>query len=142
MDFIKIPIDFSQVIKGANLKRCSKEESIAQHLMLIITSRYGEVAGKNDYGSVIWELEFNQLIRIHDWEEEVKTSLMACISKYEKRLKDLEIDVLLSEVDDNFLQTKNSHVRRKASINISANMVGNNIPFHFNTIIYISPLAQ
>ncbi|MCT4671806.1 MAG: GPW/gp25 family protein [Prolixibacteraceae bacterium] len=142
MTFLKLPIDFDHFLKGGALGRCSYEESIAQHLMLLITSRYGEVVGKGDYGSAIWELEFNQLVKINEWEEVVRNSLIEVIDKYEKRIEMVNVQVILSEINDDMHHRKDSYIRRKASINISAELVGMNLPFHFNTIVYISPLAQ
>lgn len=53
MSYLKIPIDLKAAVSG-KLERCSYEESIAQQIMLLIVSRYGEVTGKESYGSVIW----------------------------------------------------------------------------------------
>ncbi len=141
MEYLKLPLDFSNFIKGTKVQRCSKEESIAQNIMMIITSRYGEVVGRDDFGSDIWELEFSQLVKINEWEEQVRISLEASINKYEERLKDVNIDVVLSEVDDDFSNKKNVHIRRKAQITVKGIMKDNNIPFNFATILYISPLS-
>ena len=50
MSYLKIPIDLKSAVSG-KLERCSYEESIAQQIMLLIVSRYGEVVGKENYGS-------------------------------------------------------------------------------------------
>ena len=52
MSYLKIPIDLKAAVSG-KLERCSYEESIAQQIMLLIVSRYGEVIGKESYGSVM-----------------------------------------------------------------------------------------
>ncbi len=142
MKYLKLPIDFSTMLKGNGRKECTVEESIAQYIMMQITSRYGEVAGRNDFGSDIWELEFNQLVKIYEWEETVRTSLLRTITKYEIRLTDLKVAVNLSEVDTNIDSKKYSEIRRKAVINVSGNIVQTGIPFNFNTSIYVSPLSQ
>lgn len=139
--YLKLPLDFSNFIKGVGVQRCSKEESIAQNIMMLITSRYGEVVGKDDFGSDIWELEFSQLVKINEWEEQVRSSLESSINKYEQRLRNISIDVVLSEVDDDFSNKKNVHIRRKAQITIKGIMRDNDIPFNFGTVLYISPLS-
>ncbi len=40
---------------------------------------------------MIWDLEFNQLVKISDWEEGVKNSLIKTIEKYEKRLRNVDV---------------------------------------------------
>ena len=52
MDYLKLPLDLSSALEG-RMERCSNEESIAQHIMMLIVSHYGEVESKNDYGSMI-----------------------------------------------------------------------------------------
>lgn len=140
MSYLKTPIRLQSAV-GKKLPRCSYEESIAQHIMLLILSHNSEVIGKEDYGSMIWELEFNQLVKISDWEEGVRNSLLMTISKYEKRLHDIDVDVTLSEIEEENAD-KVSHVRRKAQITVTGKMERNNEDFHFNTLLYISPLSQ
>ena len=99
MDYLKLPLDLSSALEG-RMERCSNEESIAQHIMMLIVSHYGEVESKNDYGSIIWNLEYNQVVINNDWEENVKKSLEKTITKYERRLKDIRVQVDLTEVEE------------------------------------------
>lgn len=108
--------------------------------MLLIVSRYGEVVGKENYGSVIWELEFSQLVKISDWENKVQESLIQAITTYEERLKDISVSVALSEIDDE--NKKETHVRRKAQIAVRGKIISTDQPFYFSTLVYISPLSQ
>lgn len=139
MSYIKLPMNLHAAVDG-RLKRCSYEESIAQQIMLLIVSHHGEVVGREDYGSAIWDLEFNQLVKISEWEEKVQVSLIKAIQLYEKRLKNVSVKVVLSEIEDE--NKKNIHVRRKAQITVTGNIVSTDLPFHFNTLVYISPLSQ
>ncbi len=141
MEYLKTSIDFSQLLQGRQLARCSTEESIAQHIMMIVTSHYGEVVSREDYGSAIWELEFHQLVKADVWEDEVSASLLATINKYEPRLKQVEVKVTLSEIEDYSHHSK-VHIRRKADITVKGQLVTNQLPFYFTTAIYISPLSQ
>lgn len=141
MEYLKTSIDFSQLLQGRQLARCSTEESIAQHIMMMVTSHYGEVVSREDYGSAIWELEFHQLVRADIWEDEVSASLLATINKYEPRLKQVEVKVTLSEIEDYSHHSK-VHIRRKADITVKGLLVTNQLPFYFTTAIYISPLSQ
>lgn len=139
-EYLKLPLNLSEGL-GNNLSRCSQEESIAQQIMLLIVSRRGEVAGKESYGSIIWELEFHQTIKIKDWEELVRESLQQAITEHEKRLKHIEVGICLSEVDED-MQHQQPQLRRQAVINVSAVIDATDQPFHFETIVYVSPLSQ
>ena len=142
MKYIKLPVNFASLLNGSASSSCSLEESIAQCIMMQITCRYGEVAGRPDFGSEIWELEFNQLVKVYEWEEHVKQSLYKSISKFEKRLYDIDVKVYLSEFEkESNLRTRRD-IRRKADIFVTAKIIYQDLPFHFNTTVYISPLSQ
>ena len=55
MNYLKLPLDLSGALNG-QIQRCSYEESIAQHLMMLVVSRHGEVEGREDYGSIMMGL--------------------------------------------------------------------------------------
>lgn len=140
MDYLKLPLDLSSALEG-RMERCSNEESIAQHIMMLIVSHYGEVESKNDYGSIIWNLEYNQVVINNDWEENVKKSLEKTITKYERRLKDIRVQVDLTEVEEE-IRNKYPNARRRVKIWIFGLLVANDRPFHFSTHLYISPISQ
>jgi len=143
MKYIKLPINFSDVVNGKSRQYCSYEESIAQYLMMMITSRYGEVVSRADFGSAIWELEFNQLVKVYEWEEKVQRSLRDTISKYEHRLDDLRIDVKLDQIDTDFGNIEEStQVRKQASISVEGKIKHSGTRFTFNTQLLVSPLSQ
>ena len=140
MNYLKLPLDLSRTLNG-QMQRCSYEESIAQHIMMLIVSRYGEVEGKEDYGSVIWDLEFNQVLKNADWEEKVRQSLEATITKYESRLKDIHVRVELTEVEEG-VRNKFPNARQRVRVWVNGVMVRNDQQFNFSTHLYISPISQ
>ena len=140
MNYLKLPLDLSKTLNG-QMQRCSYEESIAQHIMMLIVSRYGEVEGKEDYGSVIWDLEFNQVLKNADWEEKVRQSLEATITKYESRLKDIHVRVELTEVEED-VRNKFPNARQRVRVWVNGVMVRNDQQFNFNTHLYIGPISQ
>ena len=140
MNYLKLPLDLSRTLNG-QMQRCSYEESIAQHIMMLIVSRYGEVEGKEDYGSVIWDLEFNQVLKNADWEEKVRQSLEATITEYESRLKDIHVRVELTEVEED-VRNKFPNARQRVRVWVNGVMVRNDQQFNFNTHLYISPISQ
>ncbi len=53
MTYLKMPLQLQSAV-AKKLQRCSYQESIAQHIMLLILSHHGEVIGREDFGSMIW----------------------------------------------------------------------------------------
>lgn len=90
--------------------------------MLLIVSHPGEGLGREDFSSIIWELELHQLIKIKDWEENVRSSLLESILCYGPRLRDVSLEVRLSEIDkgdaDDYILSKHPHVTCRASIQV------------------------
>jgi phage baseplate assembly protein W len=107
--------------------------------MLITTTSFGEIPEIPDYGTLIWELEFEQHIKKRDWEERVKDSLFKAISKHEKRLNLTSVILSLDEVDDEDLKLS---IRRKATIIVNGIIKDNLVPFNFHTKLNISPISQ
>lgn len=140
MEYLKIPLDVSAMLKGCQ-ERFSLEASIAQQIMLLIVSHPGEIVGKEHFGSIIWELEYNQLVKTRDWENKVSESLNNTIGLYEKRLKNVNVEVRLSEIENETVY-KSSQIRKQASISVHAEIKDTDEPFFFSTVVFISPLSQ
>ena len=80
MTYLKMPLQLQSAV-AKKLQRCSYQESIAQHIMLLILSHHGEVIGREDFGSMIWDLEFNQLVKIQRLGGRSKNSLIKAIEE-------------------------------------------------------------
>lgn len=107
--------------------------------MMIITTSFGEIPETPSYGTIIWDLEFNQHIKKRDWEDLVRKSLYDSITEFEKRLILSEVVISLDEIDDKELS---SSIRRKAIIVVKGSIIESLIPFNFHTKLNISPISQ
>ncbi len=142
--YLKLPLNYYSLVKGEKTTKCHIEESIAQFIMMLITSRYGEVPGNDGFGSEIWELEFDQLVKVYQWESQVQKSILKSVQTYENRLKDIKVNVQLREIDeyeDGDVEKK-IEIRRQAAVNVSGIIKETDQVFNFSTKVYISPLSQ
>ena len=139
MKYLKYPLSFKSLVNGFNQNYCELEESIAYNIMLIITTSFGEIPEKPEYGTIIWDLEFNQHIKKRDWEELVRNSLFEAISINELRLNLTNITITLDEVNESDLKLS---IRRKANIIIDGILKNSLVPFNFHTKLNISPISQ
>ena len=139
MKYLKYPIDFNSLLKGNNINQCEIQESIAYNIMLIITTSFGEIPEKKEFGSIIWDLEFDQHISRRTWEEQVRNSLFESISKNEHRLNLTSVFITLDEVEDKELKMS---IRRKANIIVKGIIKNSLVPFDFHTKLNISPISQ
>lgn len=139
MKYIKYPINFKSLLKGPSQNYCKIEESIAYNIMMIITTSFGEIPETPHYGSIIWDLEFNQHIKKRDWEDLVRKSLNNSIAEFEKRLLLSDVTISLDEIDNAELS---SSIRRKVNIVVKGSIIDSLIPFNFHTKLNISPISQ
>ncbi|MFD1604350.1 GPW/gp25 family protein [Flavobacterium artemisiae] len=139
MKYLKYPVNFKSLLKGSQENFCKIDESIAYNIMMIITTSFGEIPEDPRYGTIIWDLEFNQHIKKRDWEDLVRKSLYESIVEYEKRLILSNVIISLDEIDDSELTRS---IRRKVSINVKGSIIESQIPFNFQTKLNISPISQ
>ena len=64
------------------------------------------------------------------------------IAKYEPRLSDLKIDVVLDQIDLDLNVDEPSQVRKQASISVEGKIKHSGTRFTFNTQLLVSPLSQ
>ncbi len=139
MKYLKYPVNFKSLLKGSKENFCKLDESIAYNIMIIITTSFGEIPETPKYGTIIWDLEFNQHIKKRDWEDLVRKSVYDSISQFENRMKLSEVSISLDEIDDSELSRS---VRRKVNIIVTGHLIESTIPFHFHTKLNISPISQ
>lgn len=120
---------------------CGKEESIAQHIMLLITTRCGENRYDATYGNAVWDIEFENAASEAEWERLFCTSMRALINKYETRICKPEVNVRVTQVEQTYSNKKLVDIKKKATIYITALLTGSLEPFHFTTEIFLSPLT-
>ncbi|AWG25811.1 GPW/gp25 family protein [Flavobacterium kingsejongi] len=139
MKYLKYPINFKSLLKGSQENFCKIEESIAYNIMMIITTSFGEIPETPNYGTIIWDLEFNQHLKKKDWEDLVKKSVYESIAAFEKRLILSEVCISLNDIDDKEL---GASIRRKANIIVKGSIIESLVPFNFHTKLNISPISQ
>ena len=139
MKYLKYPVNFKSLLGGSQEIFCKIEESIAYNIMMIVTTSFGEIPETPHYGTIIWDLEFNQHIKKRDWEDLVRKSLWESIAEFEKRLVLSDVIISLDEIDDKELS---SSIRRKANIIVKGSIIESLIPFNFHTKLNISPISQ
>ena len=138
--FYKLPLRLDQVILKKKLQTCSLTHSIAQNLHLIISTYRGEAAYSDEFGCSLWDEEFNIQLNFN-WKETLIESLKQAVNKFEKRLRLLDVKVLLQEQNE-LLKEGNLRIRKCLHIEIRGLIEKTNEPFNFRDIIFISPLAQ
>lgn len=137
----QMPVDFGAVMQGSSLPECDLAESVAQHIQLLITTRCAENRFDQKYGNSVWELDFERGLSDADWEDKFKSSVLASIEVYERRIFNINIVVKAEMVEKTWPLKKYTEIKKKVTVLINAQLVESSEKFSFKTELYISPMA-
>ena len=143
--YYKIPLQFGALMNREDLAKTSLPESIDQYLRLILVTKYGELDADINFGCKIWEDDFSLGTNHLNYSEDLREHLTHVISKYEKRLSDvqvsLEISQEVSRPAEETGQDVRSNIRTRLDIHIKAVINKTNNPFEKTYSMYISPFS-
>lgn len=137
--FYKLPINFSDITQKRELEKTSIEHSIAQQIILLATTTFGECKFDETFGSKIWEIDFDLLMNENTLKETISKTMKQSLLLHENRIKVNELKVELSETIYHV-----DHVRRakkRVDIIIEATIKSTNRNFDFRGFFFVGPLS-
>jgi len=137
--FYKIPIDFKRLSSGEDLRKVTIEESLAQYISLIITTIFGEYKYDDEFGTVIWETDFNLLANANQLKDMIKESVHEKVKKYEKRLT--VTDVTLGVSEDTVSYDANIRVKKRLDIVVYGVIKKTNQPYYYKSSYFLAPFS-
>jgi phage baseplate assembly protein W len=137
--FYKLPIDFGSIIQKKELEKTSLEHSIAQQIILLATTTFGECKFDETYGSKIWEIDFDLLMNENTLKEIISKTMKQSLHLHEARIKVNEIKIELSETK--FMVKDVNRAKKRVDIIIEATVKSTNRPFDFRGYFFVGPLS-
>ena len=107
---------------------------------LITTTEYNEVLHDPEFGSDIWQYDFENIYNPHSFKEELKRSIRNSLKKNEKRLVDVRVDLQIEQVE---ITTRVINKRIKTRIRLVVNGIidKTNESFNHQEMFFIGPLS-
>lgn len=137
--FYKLPLDYTKLTTGEDATKVTIEESLAQFISVIITTIFGEYKYDPDFGTIIWDTDFNLLANPNQLKDLIKESVHEKVNKYEKRLK--VTDVTLG-VDENTLSYEtNIRVKKRLDIVVYGIIKETNQPYYYKSSYFLAPFS-
>lgn len=138
--FYALPLTFAGVMQKKEHPTCTLQQSVAQHLHLIITTAFGELPTDEHFGCSIWDHDFDNITSSHKIKEFIRESLLNSIEQYEKRLCHVRADLVIrqEEVSD---QTNGCRIKKKITITISGLLQSTNERFIYEDSFFTGPLS-
>ncbi len=137
----KMPINFKALMQKRESETCSFHESIAQNLFLLLTTKYDECRYDPEFGTELWDWDFQYVPNEMIWLDKISKNARASISKYETRLYDVEVEIKIEQEELVFSHKDLHYIKKKLEVYVKANIVKTREPFHFKQVLYISPIS-
>lgn len=140
--YYTLPLDFSQLMKkNQEHAYTTYDQSIAQNIFVLITSKFGEHRFDETLGCEVWESDFQLITNQNIWKDKIRRSIESLIERFEKRLKNCIVDIDLIESEITSPMTNKKSVKKCIHLRISANTLLTGEKFQFVTKMFISPLS-
>lgn len=143
--FYQIPLNISNLMEGDRLEICNKAESIKNSLELIIMTRLGENRYDPDFGSYMWNIDFELVENERVWIEKVREQLKAAFIRYETRLMDIVLEMEIKDTSVHNSESNSSEIKKRVTINLVSAYIREtgqplNPPFSYS--LFISPISK
>ncbi|WP_223648601.1 GPW/gp25 family protein [Hymenobacter psoromatis] len=135
--YYRLPLDLEGIVSRQQLPRCSAQESIAQHLYLLLTTHFGESRYDPGFGCQVWEQDFEAMTNM-SWKDTVQYSIEAAVREYEPRLVRVRAQVTILDFE---LRNVSQRIRKRLEVTINAALHRTNEPFAFQASLFVAPLS-
>jgi phage baseplate assembly protein W len=140
--YYKIPFDFGKIIAGRDAELSSGiAENIAQHIQLLITTKFGENRYDSYYGNAIWDLEFENALTDAQWEDRFSQSVASAVTQYEPRLKNPKVSIHSELIEKVWPIKEYTEIKKRVVIVLKAILTDTNEAFSFKTELFLSPMS-
>ncbi len=128
--------------EGGRLSTCSLLESIDHHLELLLTTCPGEHYFNKQYGTMIWDLDFERVASRSKWEESFTSFIYKATVENEKRIVNVAVSIKLREVVREEGLSKTVAVRQRVDIYVLGRLLLTGEKCGFNYTLYLGPLSN
>ena len=135
--YYRLPLDLSGIVERQQLPRCAVQDSIAQHLYLMLTTYFGESRYEPDFGCQVWEQDFEAMTTM-SWKDSVQHSVEQAIRDFEPRLVRVRAQVVVMDFE---LKNVSQRIRKRLDVTISAALHRTDEPFSFQASLFVAPLS-
>lgn len=137
--YYKLPMDFSQLLQKKDIPAVNLEESVAQHIHLLITTVLGENKDDPQYGCQWWDSDFDIKASNNEVKEQVETAVKTAVLRYERRLAQIRVVAAVNQ--EELMMAPARKMKKKIRVTVSGTLAKNNNPFQYTSYFYISPLS-
>ena len=95
--YYQLPLRFTDLLEKKRLVLCSLEDSIRQHIHLVIKTHYHEYRFDTNYGCYVWDKDFDYIQSVSKWKDELEDLVLQSLNAYERRLSRIQVSIKVDE---------------------------------------------
>lgn len=137
--YYKIPLNFKKLTTGGEAEKIAIDESIAQYISVIMTTVFGEYKYDEEFGTIIWDTDFNFLANVNLLKEQIKDSIFEKINQYERRIGITNVQLVV--VEDTLSSDIKIRVKKRLDVLIHGIVKQTNQPYYFRSSYYMAPFS-
>jgi len=140
LEYYSLPLALDRVMRQQEHPRISLQQSVTQHLHLLLTTSFGEFPGDERFGCSIWDHDFDNVTSAHKLKELIRQSLLKSIQEQEKRLGNVRVELMIvqEELADGPTQRR---VKKRINVSISGVLHATNEQLVFRDGFFVGPLS-
>lgn len=139
--YLKLPLNLEDVTQQRDFRNCSLEQSIDQHIGLILITQFEEHRYDYSYGSEIWELDFSLIPSVSQWTDRLARSISNSLQTHEKRLFNIKVTIDLKEVDTINPERSEYRLRKKILLTTAGLLTETREQRTFHHELFLSPVS-
>jgi hypothetical protein len=140
LEYYSLPLALNRAMQQQELPKCSLQQSILQHLHLLVTTSFGEFPGNDQFGCSIWDNDFDNVTSPHKQKEIIRQSLLNSIQQQEKRISSIKVD--LTMMQEELPEIEGSRrIKKRIDISVSAVILLTNERIQFRDSFFIGPFS-
>jgi phage baseplate assembly protein W len=105
---------------------------------LICTSNFGECKHEDEFGCELWDHDFENITSGDSFKMSVRDSIQAGISKYEKRITNVQVEIDLEQIMSTL---QGRRVKNRVTVTVTGNLAMTNERIHHTEHFFIGPLS-
>lgn len=140
LEFYSLPMAVENVMHKRELAKCSPEQSVMQHLHLLLTTAFGEFPADEDFGSGVWDNDFDIVTSAHKLKELIRQSLLVSVTEQERRLGNVRVEILMKQEETPSLKG-GRRLKKKIDITITGVLKLTNERFAYKDSFFVGPLS-
>jgi len=138
--YFTLPMSLDKVMRKEELPKCTLQQSVMQHLHLLLTTGFGEFPGDENFGCAIWDNEFDNVSSAHKVKEIIRQSLLQSIQQKEKRLSNIKVELTILQEELPEAGGIKS-IKKRIDIIVTGVLQSTNERLQFRDSFFVGPLS-